>query len=155
EWQNEYVPAAYDRLAWLTGFTGSAGAAIVLKEEAAVFVDGRYTLQVRDQVDSALFAYRDLIEGGPAAYLRERAPQGAKIGYDPKLASPEALERWRTAVEAAGAALTPVDVNPIDASWDARPALPAAPVAPHAEQYAGESASAKRHRLGETLKGDG
>ena len=76
EYQNEYVPPAFDRLAWATGFTGSAGAAVVFKDEAAVFVDGRYTLQVRDQVDGALYAYRDLVEGGPAAYIQERAKTG-------------------------------------------------------------------------------
>ena len=126
EWQNEYVPRAYDRLAWLTGFTGSAGAAVVLADEAAVFTDGRYTLQVRAQVDEKLFAYRDLVDGGPAAYLRERAPKGAKVGYDPKLHSPDSLERLRAAAEAAGATLVPVARNPIDDIWGDRPPLPAA-----------------------------
>jgi Xaa-Pro aminopeptidase len=154
EWQNEYVPPAYDRLAWTTGFTGSAGAAIVMAEEAAVFVDGRYTLQVRAQVDGELFQYRDLVDGGPAAYLRERAPQGARIGYDPKLHSPDSLDRLKTAADAAGAILVPVVRNPIDEIWDDRPPLPAARVEPHGETYAGESAASKRHRLGEALQKD-
>jgi len=151
EWQNEYVPPAYDRLAWATGFTGSAGAAVVLADEAAVFVDGRYTLQVRAQVDEQLFAYRDLVDGGVPAYLRERAPKGAKIGYDPKLHSPDSLERIRAATEAAGAVLVPVTQNPIDGIWDDRPAIPAAKVVPQAETYTGESAASKRHRLGDAL----
>jgi Xaa-Pro aminopeptidase len=151
EWQNEYVPRAYDRLAWLTGFTGSAGAAVVLADEAAVFTDGRYTLQVRAQVDEKLFAYRDLVDGGPAAFLRERAPKGGKIGYDPKLHSPDSLERLRAAADAAGATLVPVAKNPIDDIWDDRPPVPAAPVAPHPEKFTGESATAKRHRLGDAL----
>lgn len=151
EWQNEYVPPAYDRLAWTTGFTGSAGAAVVLAEEAAVFVDGRYTLQVRAQVDEKLFAYRDLVDGGVPAYLRERAPKGAKIGYDPKLHSPDSLERIRAAADAAGAVLVPVTQNPIDAIWDDRPPIPAAKVVPQPEAYTGESAASKRHRLGEAL----
>lgn len=151
EWQNEYVPAAYDRLAWTTGFTGSAGAAVVLADEAAIFTDGRYTLQVRAQVDGALFQYRDLIDGGVTAYLRERAPKGGSIGYDPKLHSPDSLERLKTAAEAAGAALVPLALNPIDEIWDDRPPAPAARVEPHSETYAGESASSKRHRLGEGL----
>jgi Xaa-Pro aminopeptidase len=151
EWQNEYVPPAYDRLAWTTGFTGSAGAAVVLADEAAIFVDGRYTLQVRAQVDSALFAYRDLIDGGPAAYIREKAPKGAKIGYDPKLHSPDNLEKLRAAADAAGAQLAPVARNPIDDIWDDRPPVPAAKVEPHPESFAGESAASKRHRLGEGL----
>lgn len=155
EWQNEYVPPAYDRLAWTTGFTGSAGAAVVLAEEAAVFVDGRYTLQVRAQVDGELFQYRDLVDGGPTAYLRERAPKGAKIGYDPKLHSPDSLDKLRAAAEAAGATLIPVARNPIDEIWDDRPPVPAARVEPHGETYTGESASSKRHRLGEGLQKDG
>jgi Xaa-Pro aminopeptidase len=154
EWQNEYVPAAYDRLAWTTGFTGSAGAAVVLADEAAVFTDGRYTLQVRAQVDGELFQYRDLIDGGPAAYLRERAPRGARVGFDPKLHSPDSLDRLRTAAEAAGAELVPVTPNPIDEIWDDRAPVPTAKVAPHAESYTGESAASKRHRLGEALKAD-
>src|SRR5205085_5638050 len=76
EHQNEYLPAANDRLAWLTGFTGSAGAAVVLKDRAAVFVDGRYTLQVRDQVDGSLFEIRDLMDGGVPAYLESAARKG-------------------------------------------------------------------------------
>ncbi len=155
EWQNEYVPPAYDRLAWATGFTGSAGAAVVLADEAAVFVDGRYTLQVRAQVDEQLFAYRDLVDGGVPAYLRERAPKGAKIGYDPKLHSPDSLERIRAAADAAGAVLVPVTQNPIDTIWDDRPPIPAAKVVPQPETYTGESAASKRHRLGDALGGEG
>ncbi len=155
EWQNEYVPAAYDRLAWVSGFTGSAGAAIVLAEEAAIFTDGRYTLQVRAQVDEALFAYRDLVDRGPSAYLRERAGKGARIGFDPKLHSPDSLDRLRAATEAAGAELVPVARNPIDSIWDDRPAIPMAQVAPQQEKYSGESADSKRHRLGDELGKDG
>ncbi|WP_395645733.1 aminopeptidase P family protein [Terricaulis sp.] len=154
EWQNEYVPRAYDRLAWLTGFTGSAGAAVVFADEAAVFVDGRYTLQVRAQVDETLFAYRDLVDGGPAGYIRERAAKGAKIGYDPKLHSPDALDRLQAAADAAGAVLVAVAKNPIDEVWDDRPAIPTAPVVSHPEKFAGEASNTKRHRLGDGLKKD-
>ncbi len=152
EWQNEYVPAAYDRLAWATGFTGSAGAAVVLADEAAIFTDGRYTLQVRAQVDGELFQYRDLIDSGVPAYLRERAPKGGRIGYDPKLHSPDSLDRLRAAAEAAGAALVPVARNPIDEIWDDRPPAPMAKVVPQQESYTGESAASKRARLGDGLK---
>src|SRR5580704_3788276 len=89
EHQNEYLPAANDRLAWATGFTGSAGAAVILKDKAAVFVDGRYTLQVRDQVDGEMFEFRDLVEGGVPAYLGEMAQSGWTIGYDARLHSPD------------------------------------------------------------------
>src|SRR5262249_42958092 len=105
----------------------------------------------RAQVDGSLFQYKDLIDGGPAQYLRERTPKGAKIGYDPKLHSPDSLERLRGAVNAAGAELVAVAQNPIDAIWDDRPPVPAAIVQPYSEQYAGESAASKRHRLGEGL----
>jgi Xaa-Pro aminopeptidase len=148
EHQNEYLPAANDRLAWATGFTGSAGAAVILKDRAAVFVDGRYTLQVRDQVDQHLFEVRDLVEGGVPAYL-ETAPKGARIGYDPRLHSPDALERLKAAVAKSGAELRPVSLNPVDQAWGAaRPPQPTAPVVPHRLEYAGEDSSSKRHRLG-------
>src|SRR5690606_17798734 len=104
EHQNEYLPAANDRLAWLSGFTGSAGAAVVMKDRAAVFVDGRYTVQVRDQVDQGQFEIRDLVDGGVARYLEE-APRGAVIGYDPRLHSPDALAALKKAATRAGAEL--------------------------------------------------
>jgi Xaa-Pro aminopeptidase len=156
EHQNEYLPAANDRLAWATGFTGSAGAAVILKDKAAVFVDGRYTLQVRDQVDGSLFEIRDLVEGGVPAWLETAAPKGGRIGYDPRLHSPDALERLKTAAAKAGAELSPVIPNPVDQAWGAqRPPQPAAPVVPHPLEYAGEESASKRHRLGEALKGRG
>lgn len=152
EHQNEYLPAANDRLAWATGFTGSAGAAVILKDKAAVFVDGRYTLQVRDQVDASLFEIRDLVDGGVPAWLETAASKGQAIGYDPRLHSPDGLEKLKAAAEKAGAALKPVEANPLDLAWGAaRPAQPQAPVVPHALQYAGEESSAKRARVGVEL----
>ncbi|MFC3069264.1 aminopeptidase P family protein [Phenylobacterium soli] len=156
EHQNEYLPAANDRLAWATGFTGSAGAAVILKDRAAIFVDGRYTLQVRDQVDADLFEIRDLVEGGVPAYLETAAKPGALIGYDPRLHSPDALERLKSAAARAGAELRPVTPNPVDEAWGAaRPPQPLAPVQPHPLDYAGEDSSSKRHRLGELLRKHG
>lgn len=155
EWQNEYVPPAYDRLAWVTGFTGSAGAAMVMADEAAVFTDGRYTLQVRAQVDGNLFAYRDLVDGGVPAFIRERGKHGQRIGYDPKLHSPDSLDRLRMAADAAGVTLVPVERNPIDEIWDDRPPIPMAKVVPQQEVYTGENASSKRHRLGDGLSSEG
>jgi len=152
EHQNEYLPAANDRLAWATGFTGSAGAAVILKDKAAVFVDGRYALQVRDQVDGGVFEIRDLVEGGVPAYLETALGKGQTVGYDPRLHSPEALDRLRAAAAKAGAALRPVEDNPLDAAWGAeRPAQPKAAVSPHALEYAGEASSAKRARVGASL----
>ena len=151
EHQNEYLPEANDRLAWLTGFTGSAGAAVVMTDRAAVFADGRYTVQVRAQVDADQFEILDLVEGGVPAYL-ERAPRGAVIGYDARLHSPDALETLGRAVAKAGAALKPVDVNPLDAAWaEARPAQPQAPIVPHEDRYSGESHVSKRERIGRAV----
>ncbi len=156
EHQNEYLPAANDRLAWATGFTGSAGAAVILKEKAAIFVDGRYTLQVRDQVDEGLFEIRDLLDGGVSAYLQEAARPGWTIGYDPHLHSPDALAKLEAAVAKTGARLAPVAANPLDEAWaDARPAQPQAPVVPHPLAYAGEDSASKRARLGARIAADG
>ncbi len=156
EHQNEYLPAANDRLAWATGFTGSAGAAVLFRDKAAVFVDGRYTIQVRDQVDQSLFEIRDLVEGGVPAYLKEAAQPGWTIGYDPRLHSPDALSSLREAAEKAGATLKPVDANPLDAAWgQTRPAQPKAPIVPHPLAYAGEGSTAKRARIGAELTGLG
>jgi Xaa-Pro aminopeptidase len=155
EHQNEYLPAANDRLAWATGFTGSAGAAVILRDKAAVFVDGRYTLQVRDQVDTASFEIRDLVEGGVPAYLEAATSAGQAIGYDPRLHSPDTLERLKAAAARTGAELRPVTPNPVDQAWgEARPPQPLAPVVPHPLQYAGEGSAAKRARVGANLSGD-
>ena len=152
EHQNEYLPEANDRLAWATGFTGSAGAAVILKDKAAVFVDGRYALQVRDQVDEGLFEIRDIIECAPPAWLETAAARGQVIGFDPKLHSPDALERLKTAAAKVGAELKPVSPNPLDLAWGAeRPAQPKAPVVPHPLDYAGEDSASKRARVGQSL----
>ena len=92
EHQGEYVPPRAERLAWLTGFTGSAGLAIVLADKAAVFVDGRYTLQVRDQVDVALFEPQHLTEQPPESWIAANLPKGGKLGYDPWLHTPGGRE---------------------------------------------------------------
>ena len=149
EHQNEYLPDANERLAWATGFTGSAGAAVVFKDRASMFTDGRYTVQVKAQTDPALLERRDL--GEVAAYL-ETAPKGSVIGYDPRLHSPDALVPLRRAAAKAGAELRPVEVNPLDLAWgDARPAQPSAPVVPHADQYSGETHASKRARIGRAV----
>ena len=156
EHQNEYLPPANDRLGWATGFTGSAGAAVIFQDKAAIFVDGRYTLQVRDQVDAATFEIRDLVDGGVTAYLEQAARPGQSIGYDPRLHSPDALERLRHAAARAGAILKAAPQNPLDLAWGAeRPAQPMAPVTPHPLEFAGEASSDKRRRIGEALAQQG
>ncbi|WP_421933589.1 aminopeptidase P family protein [Phenylobacterium sp.] len=152
EHQNEYLPEANDRLAWATGFTGSAGAAVILKDKAAVFVDGRYTLQVRDQVDEATFEIRDLVDGGVPAYLETATAAGQVVGYDPRLHSPDALDRLKAAAAKAGAELKAVAANPLDQAWGAqRPAQPTAPVVPQPLEHSGEDSADKRLRIGKAL----
>src|SRR3569623_433625 len=111
EHQNEYLPEANDRLAWASGFTGSAGAAVILKDKAAIFVDGRYTLQVRDQVDQQAFEIQNLEGDGVPKWLSSEVAKGQVIGFDPKLHSPDAVGRLKAAVAKAGAQLKPVTPN--------------------------------------------
>ena len=153
EHMSEYVGAYAQRLAWLTGFGGSAGTAVVLTDPtrgtpdhpgAAMFVDGRYTLQVQDQVDGRLYAFESVPKTSVAKWLGAHAPEGARIGYDPWLHG----KRWVTpaaeALEAGGGVLVPVESNPIDAIWDDRPEPSAAPALVHEERFAGRSSADKR-----------
>jgi len=153
EHQNEYLPDANERLAWVTGFTGSAGAGVVFADKAAVFVDGRYTVQVKAQTDDALFSRVPLSEQNK--WLSENIKAGQVIGYDPRLHSPDALDAIRAAVEKAGGLLKAVEGNPIDLAWSDRPSQPQAPVIPHPEEYAGESAASKRARIGKAIADKG
>src|SRR6185312_13355173 len=155
EYQGEYVPQRGQRLAWLTGFTGSAGAAIVLARRAAVFVDGRYTLQADAQVDPALFELHHLVDDPPPAWLAGALGQGEAVGYDPWLHTPLEVERLRTAAERAGGELRAVDDNPLDKVWPDQPPPPLAPVYPQPAQFAGEASEAKRRRLGQALAAEG
>jgi Xaa-Pro aminopeptidase len=151
EHQGEYVPPRGQRLAWLTGFTGSAGLAIVLSKRAALFVDGRYTLQAAQQVDDRLFEIRHLIEEPPARWLGAALQPGMVLGYDPWLHTPQEVERFRAATDKAGAVLQAVAPNPVDRVWPDQPAAPLAPVVAHAEIFAGETAQSKRARLARSL----
>src|ERR1051325_8366598 len=129
--QNEYVPPSEERLAWLTGFSGSAGVALVLAERAVLFVDGRYQLQAREQVDTAIFAIEHLGERPPETWLEENIPAGTKLGYDPWLHTIAGAEKLAKACEAAGATLVPIESNPVDGIWSDRPAPPLGPVVLH------------------------
>jgi Xaa-Pro aminopeptidase len=146
-YQNEYVPPCAERLAWLTGFTGSAGAAIVLADRAAIFVDGRYTVQVREEVDTAIFAVEHLVDRPPTAWIEDNLPAGAKLGYSPWLHTVDGAERLAKASAAAGARLVPCADNPIDTVWKDRPPPPRGPVVVHDLRYAGEPAAAKLARV--------
>src|SRR6186997_2252655 len=124
---SEYVGAYAQRLAWLTGFGGSAGTAVVLKDKAAMFVDGRYTLQVRDQVDGRLYEYKSVPQDSLAAWVAANVEAGAKIGFDPWLHTAGWAKTVRKALEEAGAELVPVAANPVDAVWDDQPEPSPAP----------------------------
>ncbi|MEQ8603542.1 MAG: aminopeptidase P family protein [Marivibrio sp.] len=151
EFMGEYMPAYAERVQWLTGFSGSAGFLGVARDRAAIFVDGRYTLQVRDQVDPQTFTPRHLMEEPPTAWIRETFVEGERIGYDPWLHTRAGLGHLKRAADEVGAELVAVDGNPVDAVWTDQPAPPAAPIAPHAIEYAGETSLAKRLRLGADL----
>ena len=138
EHQNEYVPKCAERLRWLTGFTGSAGAAIVLANKAAIFVDGRYTLQARSEVDSELFAIIDITRTPPSSWLAEQVNQGQRIGYDPWIYTPGQLEGYREKLRAKGAELVALDANPIDRIWPDRPPPPRGAITLYPERFAGE-----------------
>ncbi len=151
EHQGEYVPKSAERLAWLTAFTGSAGLAIVLDEKAAIFVDGRYTLQVKDQTDTALFQTLDLVNEGPANWIEANLPKGAKLGYDPWLHTQAAVERLQVPVERAQAQLAPCDSNPVDAIWLDRPPPPQEKAISHPLEFSGETSQSKRSRVAADL----
>src|SRR5215470_8121368 len=123
--QNEYLPASEERLAWLTGFTGSAGTAVVLDDRAALFVDGRYTVQASTQVDGNIFSLEHMVEHPPEQWLEQNLKPGAKLGYDPWLHTSEQAEKLKKACAVAGAELVAVDSNPIDVLWRDRPPSPA------------------------------
>jgi Xaa-Pro aminopeptidase len=144
----EYVPASAERLAWLTGFTGSAGLAIVLGSTAAVFTDGRYILQLAEQTDGALWQRLHITEQPPHAWLADNAPSGGRIGYDPLLVSEEGLARFT----GSGLVMVPVAANPIDQAWADRPAPPRAAAVPQDLRYAGRSSGDKRSDIAKVLR---
>lgn len=145
--QNEYVPPCDERLAWLTGFTGSAGMAIVLKQQAAVFVDGRYTLQAAKQVDEKAWTVQPLVDPPPETWLAKNLNAGDRLGFDPWLHTSAAVERLAAVCAKAGAELIAVDSNPIDSVWADRPQPPLGAVSVHGPQFSGESESAKLTRV--------
>ncbi|MGB3793307.1 MAG: aminopeptidase P family protein [Sphingopyxis granuli] len=155
EHMSEYVGAYAQRLAWLTGFGGSAGTAAVLPEKAAIFVDGRYTVQVRDQVDGTLYDYVGVPQSSVAEWLGANVGAGQRIGYDPWLHGIDWARGLAHALAAKGAELVAVDSNPVDAVWDERPAPSAAPVTVHDTALAGQSAADKRAIIADWLKAKG
>jgi len=151
EHQSEYVPKHAERLAWLTGFTGSAGTAVILRDRAALVVDGRYTLQAPEQVDTQVITPVPLAETSVEAWVEANLPEGATLGYDPWLHTVDGVKRLEKAARAAGGTLAAVEMNPIDAIWPDRPPPPQAPVRPHPINLAGEPAESKLARIREKL----
>ncbi|GLV22249.1 Xaa-Pro aminopeptidase [Sphingobium sp. TomMM35A] len=151
EHMSEYVGEYAQRLAWLTGFQGSAGSAVVLPEEAAIFVDGRYTLQVREQVDAAHWQFESVPQTSVAAWLGVHAPQGGRIGYDPWLHTRAWVKAASEALAERGAELVAVETNPVDAVWPDRPAPSDARLVVHEDRYAGQSAAEKRQAMADWL----
>ena len=149
--QNEYVAPSEERLAWLTGFTGSAGLAIVLTHQAAVFVDGRYTLQAAKQVDTKAWSIEPLVDPPPESWLAKHLSTGDRLGFDPWLHTSAAAERLAAACAKAGAELVAVETNPVDSVWNDRPPPPLGPVAIHGRQFAGEIESEKLARIREEI----
>ena len=146
----EYVPASAERLAWLTGFSGSAGWAVVLPDKAAVFTDGRYVLQLATQTDAELWQHRHITEESPPNWLSVNAAPAARIGYDPMLISEEGLARYTEV----GLDMVVALPNPIDAVWTGRPPSPLAPAVPHPREYAGRGADEKWEEIATLLRQD-
>jgi Xaa-Pro aminopeptidase len=155
EHMSEYVGDYAQRLAWLTGFGGSAGTAVVLRDKAAIFVDGRYTIQAREQVDGRLFDYQSIPQTSPAAWLGENAPEGARVGYDPWLHSKGWADATAKALAERGGELVAVESNPVDAIWDDQPAPSAARAVVHSDEHAGRTSAEKRAEVAEWLRREG
>jgi Xaa-Pro aminopeptidase len=151
EHQGEYVPPGAERLAWLTGFTGSAGVALVALESAALFVDGRYTIQAAHQIDGATFSTVLISDQSPEAWARAHLSEDARIGFDPWLHTTTQIDRLKRALPRAR--FVPVSSNPIDALWSDRPGPPLAPISLHPLRYAGEPAEEKLARIRAALDG--
>ena len=154
EHQGEYVPEHADRLAWLTGFTGSAGNSVILQDSAAVFVDGRYTLQVRNESDSALFDFPHFSETPPTKWIAQNIPVGAKLGYDPWLHTPYQVTRFKNACAKADAQLVACTKNPVDAIWADQPPPPVSPAVPLGEKFTGQTSLKKRQDLAVKLQAE-
>ncbi|MEP9388673.1 aminopeptidase P family protein [Mesorhizobium sp. KR9-304] len=155
EHQGEYVPPGSERLKWLTGFSGSAGVAIVLASRAVIFVDGRYTLQVRDQTDPETFAVESLIDNPPPKWIEANLGKGVRLAYDPWLHTIGDVKALSKAAEKSGADLVPLTANPVDGLWTDRPSPPLAPVEIHPIAFAGELARDKLSRLAAAIAKDG
>jgi len=152
EHQGEMVPARAERLLWATGFSGSAGTAVILTDKAALFVDGRYTLQAAGQVDGALFQVCHMTDMPATEWLAANLAAGQALGYDPWLHTPRQIESLTTAAEKAGGRLQVVTSNPVDLAWTDQPPAPISPVVPHLLEFSGRLSADKRHDMAAGLQ---
>ena len=155
EHMSEYVGSYAQRLEWLTGFKGSAGSAVVLPEDAAIFTDGRYTIQVRQQVSPTEWSYQSVPETSVAKWLQENAPGGARIGYDPWLHTSDWVKQATRSLAAKGAELVAVKRNPIDAVWADQPQPSKAHLSVQSDEFAGKGSAEKRHDMADWLVKEG
>jgi Xaa-Pro aminopeptidase len=155
EHQGEYVPKHASRLKWLTGFSGSAGLAVVLADRAALFVDGRYTLQAGEQVDSGLFEILHLIDQPPAEWITGALAKDARLGFDAWLHTGDGAGRYRRACDNAGAQLIAQDSNPVDAVWLHQPPPPLSPIEIQDLAHAGKTSLQKRQEMAAVLAAAG
>ncbi|MGZ9899216.1 aminopeptidase P family protein [Shewanella gaetbuli] len=155
EYLGEYVPLRNERLHWATGFTGSAGMAIVLQDSAAIFTDGRYTVQVRQQVDGELFQYLSLTDDPQIEWLCNTLPTGSKVGIDSRLHTYAWYLQAKAELDKAQIELVDVPQNPIDANWQDRPQLPQQPFTLFSHQSAGRNSLEKRQKIGELISKQG
>ena len=156
EYMNEYVPPCGQRLTWLTGFTGSAGMAVVARKAAALFVDGRYILQAPKQVDTGLFEILQVPAAKTAEWIGKHLKAGAVVGFDPWLHAPIGVEDLEKELESKRIKLKALTKNPVDRIWGKqRPSPPLGAVVPHALKHAGKSAEDKLKDLQAELKKDG
>ena len=151
EYQNEYLPDANERLAWVSGFTGSFGSALIMTARAAIFVDGRYTIQAAEQTDPDLFERVAVPDPGAFGWIAAQDFSDQRIGYDPALMTPNDVQAFEAAAKKAGATIIAVTTNPIDAAWQDRPAQPQAPGIPHNLEHAGQSSEDKRRAIAASL----
>ncbi|HHB93490.1 MAG TPA: aminopeptidase P family protein [Thioploca sp.] len=147
EYQSEYLPPHARRLEWLTGFTGSAGLAVVNRGESVIFVDGRYTLVVREQAKN--FKAYNSRHYPPNKWLLQQP--ASKIGYDPWLHTPAELEPLQYSAKITGSLLIACEYNPIDKIWQNQPTPPVKSIIPHSLKYSGETSQSKRKRISEFL----
>lgn len=152
EYQNEYLPDANERLAWVSGFTGSFGSALILNDRAALFIDGRYTIQGAEQTDHSLFERVAIPDPGPFGWLSQQDLAGQSIGYDAALMTPNDVTQFEKAARKAGAKIVAVAANPIDLAWTDRPAQPVQPVLAHDLSFAGQTSDDKRQEIAKTLR---